>query len=180
MNKYVFKNYDSIYPILYQDEKYIIEDKLGKDIVVEHIGSTAVLGLGGKGIIDIYIVVTKEKIKNTSTKLQELGYLYNDHDGKPPDWLFHSITKLDKQDCERTYHVHLVSLGEPGFKESILFRDYLSKNSEARKEYEDVKKLASDKVKNIESKEERKKVYMEVKGEVIKKLIKRAKEDISI
>ena len=65
MSKYVFKKYSSIFPDLFNKEKDRIELHLKTDLAIEHIGSTAVCNLGGKGIIDIAIGVNKEDMNAT-------------------------------------------------------------------------------------------------------------------
>jgi 5-(carboxyamino)imidazole ribonucleotide synthase len=44
------------------------------DLVVEHIGSTAVPGLPGKGIVDLAIATTPDDVPAVSALLQELGF----------------------------------------------------------------------------------------------------------
>jgi GrpB-like predicted nucleotidyltransferase (UPF0157 family) len=74
MKKYVFKPYHKIFPQLFLKEKKRITGSLGMSAVIEHIGSTAVLGLGGKGIIDMAIPVDKRDMDSASQQLQNLGY----------------------------------------------------------------------------------------------------------
>jgi GrpB-like predicted nucleotidyltransferase (UPF0157 family) len=59
MKKYVFKPYSKNFPELFQKEKERIVSNLNLPLVIEHIGSTAVPGLGGKGIIDIGIATDR-------------------------------------------------------------------------------------------------------------------------
>jgi 5-(carboxyamino)imidazole ribonucleotide synthase len=44
------------------------------DLVVEHIGSTAVPGLPGKGIVDLEIATTSEDVPAVAAMLRELGF----------------------------------------------------------------------------------------------------------
>jgi len=55
VKKYVFKAYSPIFPKLFEKEKDRIKKILGENDLIEHVGSTAVPGLGGKEINDIYI-----------------------------------------------------------------------------------------------------------------------------
>ena len=50
VKKYVFKPYSKIFPELFQKEKERISPNLKEALAIEHVGSTAVPGLGGKGI----------------------------------------------------------------------------------------------------------------------------------
>jgi len=56
-DKYIFRPYNPIFPELFKNEKERMEKILGDNLQIEHIGSTAVLGLGGKGVIDILISI---------------------------------------------------------------------------------------------------------------------------
>ncbi len=69
MKKYIFDPYDEIFPELFAKEKKRIASYLPKALQIEHVGSTAVPGLGGKGIIDIAILVEKQDIEEISLKL---------------------------------------------------------------------------------------------------------------
>lgn len=53
MNKYVFKPYNWIFPELFSLEKERIAAHVPIIMQIEHVGSTAVPELSGKGIIDI-------------------------------------------------------------------------------------------------------------------------------
>ena len=48
MNHYSFKPYDQIFTQLFGDEKNLLKRELGSGWKIEHIGSTAVPGLGGE------------------------------------------------------------------------------------------------------------------------------------
>ena len=70
MKKYLFKPYSKIFPDLFEREKERISSHIKEDLVIEHVGSTAVPGLGGKGIIDIAIAVSKKEMESVSKQLQ--------------------------------------------------------------------------------------------------------------
>ena len=55
MKKYVFKSYNKIFPEIFEKEKEKICDFIEETILIEHVGSTSIPNLGGKGIIDIAI-----------------------------------------------------------------------------------------------------------------------------
>jgi GrpB-like predicted nucleotidyltransferase (UPF0157 family) len=50
MKKYVFKPYSNIFPALFDKEKERIAPHLKKALAIEHVGSTAIPDLGGKGL----------------------------------------------------------------------------------------------------------------------------------
>lgn len=71
--KYVYKPYSSVYPALFEKEKQRLAASL-KVLAIEHIGSTSVPMLGGKGIIDIAVAIDWRHKDATKTILEELGY----------------------------------------------------------------------------------------------------------
>ena len=74
MKKYVFKPDSKIFPELFLREKERISSRVKMALAIEHIGSTSVPNLGGKGIIDIAIAVHKQDMDSVSQQLQSLGY----------------------------------------------------------------------------------------------------------
>ena len=89
---YSYLPYDPIFPKLFLKEKEYLQKIIGNDSVIEHFGSTAVPGLYGKGVIDIYILVPKQKMKSVSEILQKNSYVYKDY-ASEKDRLFHDIDK---------------------------------------------------------------------------------------
>lgn len=142
MKKYVFKPYSKIFPELFQKEKGRISSNLKEFIAIEHIGSTAVSGLGGKGIIDIAIAVSKNNMDSTSKQLQDLGYEYR-HTFSTPDRFYFIIYLPDPEEESRRYHIHLTYPENNEWRELIGMRDYLKGHPEALQEYAELKKQAA-------------------------------------
>lgn len=140
--KYVYKPYSKIFPDLFQKEKERIARSLVSVLAIEHVGSTAIPGLGGKGIIDIAISVPKEEMEHTSSILQKLGYEFRPTFSTPDRFYF--ITYIaDPEEGSRRYHIHLTYPSSKEWKELIGFRDYLRTHPEAIEEYADLKKQAA-------------------------------------
>ena len=142
MSKYAFKPYSSIFPELFNKEKDRIEPHLKKALAIEHIGSTAVCNLGGKGIIDIAIAVNKEDMETTSQQLQSLGYEFRPT-FSTPDRFYFIIYLPDPEEGNRRYHVHLTYPESSDWKGFISFRDYLRAHPEEVQEYAEMKKRAA-------------------------------------
>lgn len=142
MKKYVFKPYSKIFPILFQKEKERITPHLKQVLAIEHVGSTAVPGLGGKGIIDIAIAVDRASLDSTTHQLQSLGYEYRPKFSTPDRFYF--VTYLpDPEEETRRYHIHLTYPESNTWKELIAFRDYLRLHPAALQEYAELKKQAA-------------------------------------
>lgn len=142
MKKYVFKPYSKIFPQLFEKEKERILVHIKKTLLVEHIGSTAIPNLGGKGIIDIAIAVHKEDLESISKQLQDLGYEFRAN-GSTQDRLFFIILLPDSEEETRRYHLHLTYPDNSEWKAFIDFRDYLKDHPKELKEYEELKRKAT-------------------------------------
>lgn len=141
MLKYVYQDYDPSYQKLFILEKQRIEDSAFQDIVIEHVGSTAVIGLGGKGIIDILILVPKPQMELLRNHLENLGYIFN-HNFSSQQRYFFKHTRSDLQNMAKTYHVHL-TFSESGIGQDLmLFRDFLNANCECKLQYSQIKQQA--------------------------------------
>lgn len=114
---------------------------------MEHFGSTAVLGLSAKPIIDLLVAVRSLPEARTQAvpALEALGYAYW-ADDPSPDRLF--FVKGLPPNGPRTHHIHIVEqgvsqdprLGEFSFTDRLLFRDCLRADPEEARRYEDLKR----------------------------------------
>ncbi len=168
--KYSFRKYNKTYPKWFNQEKKQLFRILGKKVKIEHIGSTAIPGLGGKGIIDIAILIPKEKYILTKKKIISLGYLQ----WPVPSWKkrlsFEKYPKIKKSN--KIYYIHLTSdLRE--FKKMTFFRDYLLKNPELIREYSNLKKRAATLCKNKGQK------YRDLKSPFIKSINRKINQNNS-
>jgi GrpB-like predicted nucleotidyltransferase (UPF0157 family) len=163
--------YDPVWPELYEQEKELLQRTFGKRILaIEHVGSTAVPGLAAKPIIDIAVAVesveTVEDVEDFYSELARLGYK-----GFQGQKYKHTRFFLKKADgVHVTHHVGLTTLeSENGWKNKIIFRDYLRAHPEARAEYEELKRMSADTYPDDREK------YTEEKNEFIKKILEKTK-----
>src|SRR3989338_13326 len=168
MNKYIFKQYDPIFPKLFKKEQQRLKQILGHKYPVEHIGSTAVPYLDGKGIIDMMISVPRKLMNQVSQLLQkQAGYEFSESGGDK-ERLFHYQDLPDTEESIRRYHVHVTFFESESRKRAIAFRDYLIKHPEDLKRYAQIKQKAA-----IEASEDRE-TYLAIKQPVIDEIIKKA------
>jgi GrpB-like predicted nucleotidyltransferase (UPF0157 family) len=165
MKKYVFKPYSNKFPKLFEMEKQRLLAEIKNQVLIEHVGSTAVPGLGGKGIIDIAIGAKKSEFEELTAKLQALGYEFRPH-FSTPDRLYFIIFLPDEDEGTRRYHLHLMAPECTEWKEMLYFRDYLKAHPEEAKHYADLKKNASEEV-NEEGEK-----YRALKAPFFKKILK--------
>lgn len=167
MKKYVFKPYNLIFPQLYEQEKQRIQKILDNSDLIEHVGSTAVPGLGGKGIIDIYIATNKDKMVLLSKNLSNLGYEY-DADAGSEERYFHSTNLPDPIDKVRRYHVHVTFPESQEWIKAVKLRNYLRIHPDEAKKYAEVKKIAA-----ANANEDRE-IYMKIKSLVLEEIKEKA------
>jgi len=140
-NKYAFKKYDKKFIELYKQEKMRLLNILPKKISLEHIGSTAVSGLGGKGIIDIIIGVNKSQTKSIKNKLIKFKYRFYGDSPEGNERLFFEKDYKINRGIKR-FHIQLTWRNSKIWKNALKFRDILRGNPEIVREYERIKKKA--------------------------------------
>ena len=76
MTKLELRPYRAVFKSIFKREKKKLIGAIGK-CEINHIGSTAVPGLGGKGIIDIMIALHDwKREKEITGKLKDLGFTH--------------------------------------------------------------------------------------------------------
>ena len=129
--------YDPVWPEAYERERAAILGALG-DLAsaVEHVGSTAVPGLGAKPIIDM-MVGLRELADHARcvAPLQSLGYEHKGEYGIPGRHYFRKPVS-----GSRTHQVHMVERGSDFWARPLLFRDYLRANPDEAAAYDRLKR----------------------------------------
>ncbi|MCH9634101.1 MAG: hypothetical protein S4CHLAM7_08430 [Chlamydiae bacterium] len=144
--KYVFKPYSQEFPKLFLNEKNRLVDALQETLLtIEHVGSTAIPGLGGKGIIDIAIAVSKHDFKKMPSILEKLGYIFREVHSSS-ERLFFRIDLSDSSEKIRRYHLHITFPGSVEWKNFLAFRDYLCAHPEAMQEYAELKETIAQSI----------------------------------
>ena len=148
-------SYDPGWIESFERESRQLKDRLGHlQLRVEHIGSTAVEGLGGKPIIDIMAGVEESALDSVTEPLLEMGYCYYPcYEASVPERRFFArLNELHRKvfdDAARlpahdefphTHHLHVVAYGSLWWKRHLAFRDYLRTHSMARDAYHRMKK----------------------------------------
>lgn len=141
------REYDPEWPRLYEREKSEILQVIGDRILaIEHIGSTAVPGLGAKPTVDIMIGVRNlDDAKDCIEQLNKIGYEYvPEYEADIPE---RGITGMPDRRYfrkgprgARTYHIHMVETNSQFWMDHLLFRDYVRAHPETAREYYEVKK----------------------------------------
>ncbi|MFJ7971126.1 GrpB family protein [Psychrobacillus sp. NPDC096389] len=135
MRKVIVEAYSADWKKKFEDEAILLQKSFGSEIqMIYHIGSTSVNGLSAKPIIDIMPVVRDITIMDEyNDQMAAIGYEPKGENGLPGRRYF------QKGGNNRTHHVHIYEVGNPGIERHLAFRDYLSTHANAKKDYGDLK-----------------------------------------
>jgi GrpB-like predicted nucleotidyltransferase (UPF0157 family) len=157
MKKYEFKSYNPNFPYLFDQEKNRLAQFLSGDYQIEHIGSTAVFGLGGKGI----------EMETVSQQAQKAGYIFRPF-ASTETRLFLRTEYPEDFSEEQSFHLHVTFPESADWKEAIAFRDYLDY---LRTHPEDLRRYAEIKKKAAQEANENTEKYKSMKDDVVKEII---------
>jgi GrpB-like predicted nucleotidyltransferase (UPF0157 family) len=130
-------DYDPAWPATFEAEKVRLREALGEIAQrIDHVGSTAVLGLAARPVIDIQVSVAREQpIDDYRERLEGIGYTFT---------IFPVAYFYRPEAWPHTYHVHVREAGGFDERRILSFRDWLRVHPEDCKAYEALKReLAS-------------------------------------
>jgi GrpB-like predicted nucleotidyltransferase (UPF0157 family) len=164
MAKLKLSQYSEKSPKIFEKIKKKISEAISsKDI--HHIGSTAVPGLGGKGIIDIMIEIKSwEEAKDIVKKLKKIGFRH-----VHPKERGRIFLSKHREPTPDNVHLHITKKGSKQYKELLAFRDYLKRNKKEAKRYFELKLDWLKKVKSNRAK------YTILKEKYVKEILNRVK-----
>jgi GrpB-like predicted nucleotidyltransferase (UPF0157 family) len=123
----------------FEREKQLLQSVLeGNSCVIEHIGSTSVIGLAAKPVIDIMIGLRDfSTASDLVPKIEALGYEYirKYEEAMPYRRYFQK-----RSAGTVTHHIHMVEIDGEFWKRHLLFRDFLRANPDAASDYAAFKK----------------------------------------
>jgi len=140
MKKYVFRKYNPEYATFFKLEKKRLQKLLGSSAEIEYVGSTAIPNLGGKGIVDILIGVSKNRIQKSRIELEKYGYEFREKAGSFERLFFEKDYPYKRR--KRRVHIHLTQINSKDWKQILSFRNWLEKHPEDIQEYVKIKKAA--------------------------------------
>ena len=160
--------YDPAWPRRFDEERRILAAVFaGSGARIEHVGSTAVPGLGAKPVIDVLMGVPNlVEVERRIPALEAAGYEYvQEYERQLPDRRYFRRPRLGPRAC----HVHCVVTGSDVWIRHLAFRDYLRAHPESAAAYDDFKRQLAMRV----SKEE----YTEAKSPFIDQMLTAAMRD---
>jgi GrpB-like predicted nucleotidyltransferase (UPF0157 family) len=163
--------YDEAWPSLYEEEQARIERAIGSWVEeIEHVGSTAVLGLAAKPIIDIMVGVRSFDDSPTLVeRVVGIGYEYVPEFERvmPFRRYFRKV-----REGRRTHQIHLVERSNAEWWDRhLLFRDYLRVHPEVAEEYTRLKYELSSRIPYDRE------AYTDAKTDFISEVVRRAQEN---
>jgi len=173
-NKVVLKKQDPSSKLYFSSERKYLLVKLDKKLIFDilHIGSTAIPGMKGKGIIDIYLIA---KNKGDVPKLLEqidsnTNYIRPKVGGSKERIFQRRERKIKGKKV--IFHLHVSWRNANEWKDDILFLKYLLKHPEAAKRYEELKYIWAKRANYIKEK------YRKSKHRFVNPILKKVKKEI--
>jgi GrpB-like predicted nucleotidyltransferase (UPF0157 family) len=162
-------DYDPNWKNIFETEKVALAQAIGSNAVkIDHIGSTSVIGLAAKPIIDILIEVSNlEELDAANRKINALGYKIKGENGISGRRYF------QKGGNQRSHHVHAFQSSDIHLHRHRTFKEYLIAHPTVASKYGSIKKEAVSKSDNDIN------VYMALKNDFIQKHEKLALEWLS-
>ena len=135
--------YDPQWQVSYEKERDLLFSAIGElNLDIQHIGSTAVPGLGAKPVIDIMVGVrTLDEPKQANTRIEAIGYQFLGENNIPGRLFFRKGTPS-------THQIHMTVIDSEFWNRHILFRDYLRAHPSEAKVYEELKYELAAKLRN--------------------------------
>ncbi|MDX7998470.1 GrpB family protein [Xenorhabdus sp. Reich] len=122
---------------IYNGEKNRIQQQLKDKVLhIAHIGSTAVLDLPAKPIIDIDLIVTDPtQEEDYIPALEQLGYVLTIRE---PSWYQHRMFRLGSP----RINLHIFGENCPEHIRHLLFRNWLRTHKDDKNQYAEAKRVA--------------------------------------
>lgn len=155
---------------IYNNVSKILQDKLGKNVPINHVGSTAIPYMYGKNIVDILIGAQNEiELEKLTESIIELGY-FPGKNSKGMTYRFFANKK--EETTSGDIHLHLAIIDSNRYKDFLILKKYLLINKIERKNYLELKKkILND---GYSCRED----YKSIKSVYVNELLDRARKNI--
>ncbi|NIK76684.1 GrpB-like predicted nucleotidyltransferase (UPF0157 family) [Paenibacillus castaneae] len=162
--QWTISKYDPEWKIIFNEIASKLRNSLGDlAIRIDHVGSTSVIGLDAKPIIDIQIsVLNLDTVLNDKKWIENLGFVLREDNPDKTKRYFR------EQPGSRRTHIHVRQAGSFSEQLSLLFRDYL------RVHPEDCLRYAQEKHRLMELFKNERSNYVEGKGPIVWDILQKA------
>jgi len=162
--------YDPNWAIEFEKLSAFLKDACGIFVLeIHHVGSTSVIGLSAKPILDVDLVIASmDQFESVKARLALVGYRHEGDLGIPGREAF----KYDSTPF-MAHHLYVLTQDAPELKRHLAFRDHLRTHPDDRDAYGEVKrKAALAHPKDIDA-------YMEDKNDLIQAIYHKIETDKS-
>jgi GrpB-like predicted nucleotidyltransferase (UPF0157 family) len=144
MRQIVVVPYKDSWPKEFESEKDLIQRSVScENMKIHHIGSTSVVGLSAKPIIDILVEVDNiSELDGHNEEFETIGYECKGEFG------IEGRRYFQKGGDNRTHQIHAFVAGSMGAIRHLAFRDYLIAHKEIADKYADIKYIAAKNCQN--------------------------------
>jgi GrpB-like predicted nucleotidyltransferase (UPF0157 family) len=141
--------YDPDWPCRFDEERRVLAAVFaGTEAVIEHVGSTAVPGLGAKPVIDVMVgIPALIEVERRIPALEVAGYEYvHEYERQLPDRRYFRKPPLGP----RTFHVHCVVTRSDFWNRQLAFRNHLRAHPESAEAYYKLKRDLARRLTKVE------------------------------
>ena len=140
--KVIVLPYDSAWKTAFEDIRAELDAALGNlAIAIEHVGSTSVVGMSAKPIIDIDVVIPDYTVfDDVVQRLAQIGYT---HEGDLGIKDREAFKYTDKPHLQK-HHLYVCPQNSAELHRHVTFRDFLRGNPDAVQTYSAVKETAAE------------------------------------
>jgi len=167
----ILKEHNPLYSEWYSQERNALIEIIGLHTIsrINHIGSTAVMGLIAKPTVDILLEIDESyDIEHLKSKLIRNGWLLMSEETRPELKLSFNKGYTPNGFADKVFHLHVRYSGD---WDELYFRDYLIEHKDISVDYENLK------LKLIERDKHNRDEYTSAKSEFVTKYSKLAKEE---
>jgi len=132
---------------------------------VEHIGSTAIPGCAGKGIVDVMVMYPAQRLEATRGAIDGLGFQLQKAGHIFPEERPMRVGAIDHGGKRYRLHAHVIAMTSPEVESLRRFRDLLRADPALRDAYQEKKRAI------LESGVREPSAYTQAKGEFISALM---------
>jgi GrpB-like predicted nucleotidyltransferase (UPF0157 family) len=145
-----FRPYDERFQAVAARVASLIQARM-PDAVVEHVGSSAVPGCAGKGVVDLMINYPPGRLEAARAAVDELGFQRQANKDPFPEERPLRVGAIEHDGAIFRMHVHVIAADSPEAAEQLRFRDALRSDPELMREYVELKRqvLASGASDNV-------------------------------
>lgn len=130
----IFRPWDARAPDVARRVAALVQGRM-PDARVEHVGSTAIPGCDGKGIVDLLLMYPPGRLAAARDTLDGLGFQRQTGPDPFPEDRPLRVGTLDHDGDTFRLHVHIIAEDSPEAAEQLAFRDRLRADSALVEEY---------------------------------------------